>query len=159
MSDRFRVAVLSDHFDAVSTIAGWVWKSWGYPNRNDCERDLRRSRQATIPVGYVALEREKPLGVVNLIECNLPTRCHLSPWLAGLYVQPRSRHLGVGTMLVEFLEDHAAALGFRVIYLYTENAEKFYERLGWRTIERTRWEGEKIAVMTKSVSPPRRRFR
>jgi GNAT superfamily N-acetyltransferase len=151
-SEAFRVGFLSDHAAAIPQIARWVWESWGYGDLAACESDLRKSRPDVMPVGYVALRDDRPLGVVNLIECNLPPRCHLSPWLAGLYVHPSYRLQGVGTALARFLEDHAASLGFEDVYLYTANAEGFYSRLGWGTVEQVRWEGEQVALMRRAVS-------
>jgi N-acetylglutamate synthase-like GNAT family acetyltransferase len=104
-----------------------------------------------MPSSFVALRGAQPVGVVNLIECNLEPRCNLTPWLAGLFVHPDERHAGVGSQLVGFCEREAASQGFAKLYLYTERAEGFYRRLGWRTIESLTWEGEPIVVMERDL--------
>ena len=109
--------------------------------------------------GLGAAERERLQHLVedgenarrHLIECNLPPRCHLTPWLAGLFVRADHRDRGVGTALTRFCEAEAAALGVRMLYLYTERAEGFYQRLGWTTLESLEWEGEPVAVMSREL--------
>lgn len=148
------IGFLSDHLDTVPAIARSLWREWGYTSVGRCAAELDASRSDALPIGYVAVTGRDPVGVVGLIDCNLPTRCDLHPWLAGLFVWPEHRRNGIGTRLVRSLEAHAADLGFRRLYLYTESAESFYLRLGWETIERDRWEGEAIAIMTTEVPPP-----
>lgn len=135
----------------VPKIAAWVWREWGYASVSDCASDLTRSRRGSIPSRYIALRHVNPAGIVNLIECNLPPRRDLSPWLAGLYVHPDYRGAGIGSALVRFCEKEAADLGFRSLYLYTERAEAFYLRLGWTTIDSVLWEGEMVAVMSRGL--------
>ena len=43
----------------------------------------------------------------------------VTPWLAGLYVAPEARTLGVGKRLVEAVEAEAGRLGFGRFYLFT----------------------------------------
>ena len=38
-----------------------------------------------------------------------------------------------------------------MLYLYTERAEGFYQRLGWTTLESLEWEGEPVAVMSREL--------
>jgi N-acetylglutamate synthase-like GNAT family acetyltransferase len=78
----------------------------------------------------------QPVGIINLIECNLAPRCDLTPWLAGLFVRRAFRARGIGSALVSACEAAARHLYVAKLYLYTENAAPFYARLGWRTVER-----------------------
>lgn len=134
-------------------IATWVWREWGFASVADCIADLRESRRGTVPSRFVAVSHGAPAGILNLIECNLPPRCDLKPWLAGLYVHPGSRRRGIGSALVGFCEIEAQSLGYRSLYLYSGGAEGFYRRLGWVTIESMPWEGELIAVMKRELLP------
>jgi GNAT superfamily N-acetyltransferase len=147
------IGFIEDRPDVVPVISEWVWAEWGYRSQGDCAADLRDSRRGGIPNRFVALRDEQPVGIVNLIECNLPPRCDLTPWLAGLFVHPEHRGADIGAALVRFCERQAAALGFPRLYLYTEDAEGFYRRLGWSTIESRPWEGEIVAVMERALLP------
>lgn len=144
---------IEDHPDVRPVIADWVWAEWGYRSPEACAADLRDSHRDGLPSRLIALRGGQPMGIVNLIECNLPPRCDLRPWLAGLFVHPDHRDMGIGTALVRSCESQAAKLGFRRLYLYTEAAEGFYRRLGWSTIDSTVWEGEPVAVMERALHP------
>ena len=154
----FEVDYLVDRRDRVADIASALWRQWGYRSIDACAVDLARASRDALPVYLVAVADGRAVGVVGLIACNLPPRCDLTPWLAGLYVWPEHRGRGIGTALVRSLEATGARLGLRRLYLYTESAERFYERLGWRRVDRDRWEGDDIAIMTRglrgSVTPP-----
>lgn len=147
------IAFVEDRPEFVPVIADWVWAEWGFRSPGDCADDLRDSHRGGIPSRFVALRDGQPVGIVNLIECNLPPRCDLTPWLAGLFVQAGHRGRGIGSALVRFCERQAAELGFPQLYLYTEDAEAFYRRLGWSTIESRPWEGEMVAVMERALHP------
>ena len=145
------IAPLVDRPHLIHEIAEEAWQEWGYSSPDRCADDLSRTARDELPVCEVAVVDDAAVGVVSLIECNLPPRCELSPWLAGLYVWPAHRRRGIGAALVRALEADAARLGYLRLFLYTESAEEFYARLGWRTIDRDRWEGEAIAIMSTDL--------
>jgi amino-acid N-acetyltransferase len=58
--------------------------------------------------------------------------------LRSLVVAASARSQGQGAALVKHAEDHAAAQGVRAIYLLTMTAETFFERRGYRRVERTK---------------------
>lgn len=147
----FTIDRLENHPDSVSFIADERWQAWGYGSRAAAVSDIRRSTSDGLPVRLVAIARTEPIGIVNLIDSNLPTHRHLSPWLAGLYVWPEYRSRGVGSELCRRLEDDAMRLGFDRLYLYTEEARGFYERLGWSAFETSLWEGNAITIMSKLI--------
>ena len=151
----FSIDYVENRPEVVPTVASWVWREWGFASLRDCASDLHRSDRGSIPSRFVAVSRGKAVGIVNLIECNLPPRCpSLRPWLAGLYVRPSYRRVGIGSALVRFCEMEAASLGFGRLYLYTEQAHAFYRRLGWVTIESVVWRSEEVAVMARELPLP-----
>jgi GNAT superfamily N-acetyltransferase len=78
--------------------------------------------------------------------------CHpVSPWLAGLYVVSEHRGQGVGRVLVRAIEDQARQRGSRRLYLYTDSAIDYYERLGWSTIDRIDWKGSRTTLMAREL--------
>jgi amino-acid N-acetyltransferase len=56
--------------------------------------------------------------------------------LRSLWVAPASRTAGLGSALVDHVEDYARAQGARVVYLLTTSAEGFFARLGYQRIAR-----------------------
>jgi GNAT superfamily N-acetyltransferase len=80
--------------------------------------------------------------------------CHpVSPWLAGLYVAPEHRRQGVGEVLVRAIEDQARQRGNRRLYLYTDSAIHYYERLGWSIVDRIDWKGIPTLLMARDLQP------
>ena len=99
----------------------------------------------------MALDGDAPVGHVSLVEHNLASHPELSPWLAGTLVHRSRRGRGVGQALVRHATARAAELGVETLYLYTERARAFYERLGWRHLWEEDYEGERVSVMATSA--------
>jgi predicted N-acetyltransferase YhbS len=146
-SRTLRVELLADHPHRLETIAGWHAEEDGGGVdfwRRQLESECGRER---IPVAFVVLDGDRPVGHVSLVEQNLPSSPELSPWLAGTLVDPSRRGEGAGTALVRHATAHAAELGVGTLYLYTERARSFYERLGWRHLWDEDHEGEQVSVL------------
>ena len=74
--------------------------------------------------------REKPIGVVGLEVFDGEAL------LRSLVVESSERGAGGGRMLVAAAEEHAHSQGVRSVYLLTTTAERFFERLGFRRVDR-----------------------
>jgi len=74
--------------------------------------------------------REKPSGVVGLEVFGGDAL------LRSLVVDPSERGTGGGRLLVAAAEEHAHSQGVRSVYLLTTTAERFFERLGFRRVDR-----------------------
>lgn len=57
--------------------------------------------------------------------------------LRSLVVRPESQFTGLGTQLVEALEDHARRTGVKTFYLLTTTAAEFFARRGYEVIARS----------------------
>ena len=73
------------------------------------------------------------------------------PWLAALLVGKDHRGRGVGTALVEAIEQEARRLGFASIYTSTELAAATMERRGWQAIGSTQSLRGPVAVYRRRV--------
>jgi len=94
------------------------------------EAHLRTATDAgRIPLSLVALDDERLVGTINLIENDDSKRAHLRPWLAALVVAEDMRGHGVGSRLVSALLDEARAMQIPLVYFGTDGPG-FYERLG-----------------------------
>ncbi len=157
MTAPVRIESIADHFDLVETIAAWHWAEWGHVDPTgslESWTDGLRSRtnRDRIPTTYVALGDDQLLGSVTLVAHDMDTRRDLSPWLAGLYVVPAHRGMGVGSALVRHAVALAGAMGVERLYLYTGPAHGFYERLGWQTIAHESYEGASVVIMSIQTS-------
>lgn len=141
------------HFD---TVAEWIYQQWWNKPGNTTEvvkAPLREHLQAQpLPAALVALDGDKPVGSVLLIESDgVDALPDLKPWLAALYVLPQYRGQGVGKLLVQALEQHAQQSGFKNLYLVATDRVSFYYELGWRVY--TKLVGKTgITIMHKSMA-------
>jgi GNAT superfamily N-acetyltransferase len=94
-------------------------------------------------------------GTCLLVRSEIEAQHAVSPWLAGLYVVPAYRRLGVGEQLVRAIEDQARQRGHRSLHLYTTRAADYYARLGWRVIDRVAWKGSVTALMQRRLAADR----
>ncbi len=78
---------------------------------------------------------------------DLDIRPEIDPWLGALFVVPKWRRCGVGSLLVRHKLEEAAQLKIPRLFLWTYSAEALYLKLGWRTIERTDYCGQRIVIM------------
>jgi GNAT superfamily N-acetyltransferase len=102
---KMQIESIAGHLDWVPLIAGWHWREWGDTDPlGSLEQWTHglyvRTLRDQIPTTYVAVEQRQPVGSVTLVEHDMAIRLDLSPWLAGVYVQPQSRRRGAGSALV-----------------------------------------------------------
>ena len=79
----------------------------------------------------VALRDGEPVGMIGIEtypDCGL---------LRSLFVAESGRDAGLGARLVAELERTAAAAGLRALWLLTIDAENYFTRLGYETVERS----------------------
>jgi predicted N-acetyltransferase YhbS len=147
------LAYLADHPAFIPTLAEWHFAEWGHLRSGDSvPRRIGRlseaSRHQEVPTVVVAFEGDQLLGAAMLVANDMTTRPDLTPWLAGVFVAPARRGQGIGAALVQRIVSEAKALQWPLLYLYTFSTEKYYEKLGWRLVERTNYLGSEVAVMS-----------
>jgi predicted N-acetyltransferase YhbS len=148
-----RIEYLSDHPEALPTLAKWQHAEWGHLRPGDTlEKRTARLRGFSngnrIPLTVVALDGNEVLGSASLIEHDMETRMELTPWLAGVFVGEQYRRRGIGAELVRRIMAEAGRLNVPLLYLYTVHSAKFYAALGWKLMERTSYREQNIVIMT-----------
>ena len=148
-----RIDYLSDHPEALPTLAQWQHAEWGNLRPGDTlEKRTARlwgySNRDWIPLTVVALDGTDVLGSASLIEHDMETRMELTPWLAGVFVGEQYRRRGIGAQLVRRIMTEAERLKEPLLYLYTVHSENFYAALGWKLMERTSYRENDIVIMT-----------
>jgi len=108
----------------------------------------RRRHRDRIPFTLVGDVDGEFVGTSTVVECDLPARRDLRPWLAAVFVEPAHRKNGYGSALVRAACDHAVALGERRMHLYTLNWMSFCARLGWAETESRTYRRENVTVMS-----------
>jgi GNAT superfamily N-acetyltransferase len=157
------ICPLADRPEALGIVSKWVHGEWGHKfgvSLEQMERGFRgRLHRDQIPFTLIGLLEGQPVGTSTVVSCDLPARRDLYPWLAAVYVHPEHRRNGYGAALVQAACALVATLGNEHLFLYTETAPAFYEKLGWRTLERRTYLGDVVSVMTLDLrrgSPTRK---
>ena len=116
-------------------ITDWLFQAFGSENSRDFFASIVNSslRPEGLPVTFVALLDDKPVGTVGLWRCDLISRQDLYPWLAALYIDESQRGCGLGAQLQHHVEAFSRRTGFRELYLYATFAN-YYARFGWQYI-------------------------
>jgi len=151
---------LAEHPDLVDLVAGWHWDEWGVAGNGSpaqLAEGFRRQHTDRIPVTFVALEHGAPLGSVTLLDRDMPGHIDyesFGPWIAGTIVAPEARGRGIGAALMHHAIERAEEWDIPRLYLYTESARAFYERMGWTTLDETDYAGGRVTVMTIATDVP-----
>jgi len=150
--------LLIQHPRLAPVVGGWIFDMWGHRNPSEtyaavCERVEQRLNDTTLPIAMIALCDGDPVGTASLVPHDLKTRLDLFPWLAAVYVDESRRNLGIGSMLVQSIEELAKDLGIDKLYLFTPDKCSFYRRQGWSFFEETEYLGERKTIMTKDITP------
>ena len=139
------------HF--IPTIAQWHFTEWHalFPHKSveDFAADLRESlQQDGLPQTWVLLDAHgEAAGTASLLLSDMTTNQELSPWLANIYIHPLQRGKGLGKQVVLHVMAEARQHGISKLYLFTEDQQAFYEKLGWELHHREFYEHHWVAVM------------
>jgi N-acetylglutamate synthase-like GNAT family acetyltransferase len=154
---RMEIKNLRENPEHLERLAIWHHNQWGYLNtKNTLEKRLeqmqRHLKDNIIPSTFIALDESLLLGSAAIVESDMDTKPELTPWLASVYVDPKARGRGVGSALVLRIMKHAGDNQIKKLYLYTPDKESFYRKIGWRTIEKTKYLGENVTIMELTFS-------
>jgi predicted N-acetyltransferase YhbS len=152
---RIETFVLRPSSPEISTGAKWRVEAFGDVLETSVEIE-KKSLEAFISdqSGQTAVVAKLDgilAGTCLLVRSELEPRHPVSPWLAGLYGAPEHRRHGVGRVLVKAIEDQALQRGYRGLYLYTDRAIHYYERLGWSAVDQVDWKGVPTTLMAREL--------
>ena len=107
----------------------------------------QRLNKNKIPLTFVALKKDKPVGTASIYKYDMTTHKHLSPWLAAVFVPSEHRREGIGSQLVKRVLKKADNMEFQTLYLYTPDMMNFYRQLGWKVKEITDYKNQEVTIM------------
>ena len=149
-----QIEYLVDHQPLLPELARLHFEEWGYlaPQETLEERTARLTSlcgRSEIPTAFVAVAGQELVGSAFLVTHDMVTRTDLSPWLAGVYVKPSYRRMGIASRLIARVEAEAAVLNVPQLYLYTPSEETYYAHRGWRTLAQTEYRRTQVTIMDK----------
>ena len=153
-----QIEYLDQHTDAIPELARWHHAEWAAitPHLSVADRAAgfrARARRGVIPTAFVAVLGADVVGLACLVECDIESHQHLTPWLASVLVAPEHRGRGIGSALCERTTEEARILGIKKLYLFTFNRQRLYARLGWSALEDTLYAGAPGTIIVRALAP------
>lgn len=155
---------LADRPEFIPVLAGWFFAEWGSNNpqltRERIEGNLKeRLNREQAPLALVRMLDGSPIASASIKIQEMETHPQYQHWLGSVYVLAEHRHQGIGTNLIQRTIEEARRIGLNELYLYTRGKQKFYAKLGWRSIETPIYHGRKVILMKQVLSVLERKNR
>jgi GNAT superfamily N-acetyltransferase len=133
------VRLLADLPDLIEPVGRMRFAEWGHDDAVEEWISTTRNEAGRhdLPVTWVAVgETSAALGAVALGSSDVPDRPELTPCVWGMVVRTDLRRRGIGRLLLQRLERHAADHGYPAVWVLTgPPAVGYYERCGWQRAE------------------------
>lgn len=127
----YEIIRLTDKPDILETAAQWFHEKWGIPYEAYLESMQESlSVQTAVPEWYLALEQEKIIGGMGVIENDFHDRKDLTPNVCAVYTEENRRCQGIAGALLNYVCADMKEKGIDTLYLVTDHTS-FYERYGW----------------------------
>lgn len=138
----YEIVRLIDRPEIKEQAAQWFHEKWNIPleayteSMDDCltGRDL-------IPQWYVAMEKNRIVGGLGVIENDFHDRKDLAPNVCAVYTEKEMRCNGIAGTLLNYVCADMKEKGIDTLYLVTDHTS-FYERYGWEFLCMVQGDGE-----------------
>ena len=127
----YKIIKIRENAHLVEKCATWFNQKWGIPKEayldsmNDCIKN-----EGAVPQWYVALDGEKIVGGLGVIENDFHNRPDLAPNVCAVYVEEEYRKQGIAGELLNYVVEDMKSFSVSPLYLLTDHTG-FYERYGW----------------------------
>lgn len=132
--------------DALLAAFGTQYPSW---TTDEAVQEL--AAPGPVPFSLIACEGDQPLGCASLLDDDEVSGWDGRTWLGNVIVLESARGRGIGSALVDAIEQRATRLGVRELHLVTTTAIDWYERRGWSVRGSADVHGHAMTVMHKSL--------
>ena len=139
---EYEIVPLRDRPGLKEQAARWFHEQWGIPlqaYRESMEACLAGG--SAVPQWYVALEGDRIIGGLGVIENDFHDRKDLAPNVCAVYTEADRRCRGVAGTLLEHVCADMKEQGIDTLYLVTDHTS-FYERYGWSFLCMVQGDGE-----------------
>ena len=139
---EYNICKIQEHPELAQKAAVWFHEKWGIPEaayRESMADCLKAS--GPVPQWFVAVDGERIIGGLGLIENDFHDRKDLTPNVCALFVEPEYRGQGIAGQLLNTVCREMNKLGVDTLYLLTDH-DSFYERYGWEFFCLAQGDGE-----------------
>ena len=131
METDYKIIRIIDVPEMKERAAEWFHEKWGVPLSAYIESmEEALKGVSSVPQWYVAVEQDRIIGGMGVIENDFHNRKDLTPNVCAVYVEEDKRCQGIAGKLLEFVCEDMQKRGIDTLYLITDHIG-FYERYGW----------------------------
>lgn len=139
---NYKIMRLVDRPELKEEAAKWFHEKWGIPLETYTQSiEECLSKRNSVPQWYVAMEGDRIIGGLGVIENDFHDRKDLAPNVCALYVTEDNRCNGVAGTLLNYVCTDMKEKGIASLYLVTDHTS-FYERYGWEFLCMVQGDGE-----------------
>lgn len=138
----YEIIRLIDRPEIKEQAAQWFHEKWNIPleaYRESMEECL--TERNPVPQWYVAMEDNRIIGGMGVIENDFHDRKDLSPNVCAVYTEKDKRCNGIAGELLNYVCADMKEKGIDRLYLLTDHTS-FYERYGWEFFCMVQGDGE-----------------
>ncbi len=138
----YKIIRLTDKPELKEQSAQWFHEKWGVPKEAYIEsmEDCLAKRNP-VPQWYVAMENNRIIGGLGVIENDFHDRKDLTPNVCAVYTEEDCRCKGIAGALLNYVCADMKEKGIDTLYLVTDHTS-FYERYGWEFLCMVQGDGE-----------------
>ncbi len=139
---NYEILRLIDKPEIKDKAAQWFHEKWRIPleayteSMEDC-----LTKKKSVPQWYVAMEADRIIGGLGVIENDFHNRKDLTPNVCAVYTQEDKRRNGIAGALLNYVCADMKKIGIDTLYLATDHTS-FYERYGWHFLCMVQGDGE-----------------
>lgn len=138
----YKIIRLIDMPEEKEKAAQWFHHKWGIPltaYQESMEECLMK--KSAVPQWYIAMEGERIIGGMGVIDNDFHDRKDLTPNVCAVYTEEDRRCQGIAGALLDYVCQDMAEYGIDTLYLLTDHTS-FYERYGWEFLCMVQGDGE-----------------
>ena len=138
----YKILRLTDRPELKEQAARWFHEKWRIPLEAYMESmEECLEEKSPVPQWYMALDGERIIGGMGVIENDFHDRKDLAPNVCAVYTEEDWRCRGVAGSLLRHVCADMKEKGIDPLYLITDHTS-FYERYGWEYLGMVQGEGE-----------------
>lgn len=139
---KYEIISLIDRPEMKDNMAQWFHEKWGILLEAYVESmDECLAGASAVPQWYVAMEQDRIIGGLGVIENDFHDRKDLAPNVCAVYTEEDKRGCGIAGALLNFVCEDMKKRGIDTLYLVTDHTS-FYERYGWEFLCMVQGDGE-----------------
>ena len=138
----YPIIKLTEKPEMKDRMANWFHEKWGVPKEAYLESmDESLLTENGVPSWYTAMDGDKIIGGLGVIENDFHDRKDLAPNVCAVFVEEEYRKQGIAGDLLNYVCEDMKKCGVSPLYLVTDHTG-FYERYGWEFYCMAQGDGE-----------------